>query len=62
MDVDGHGTHCTSLAAKFAPNAEIYVGRVFGKSVTDKNSPAIVAKVSIKIYACLEIHITNHLG
>jgi len=45
-DSNGHGTHCTSLVAKFAPNAELYVGRVFENSQADDNSPKILAKVS----------------
>jgi subtilisin family serine protease len=44
-DLDGHGTHCTSLIAKFAPNAEIYVGRVFRESEAAEDSVAIVTKV-----------------
>ena len=44
-DLDGHGTHCTSILAKLAPNAEIFVARVFRKSWADYNSVAIVTKV-----------------
>ncbi|KAE8448393.1 hypothetical protein EG329_009457 [Mollisiaceae sp. DMI_Dod_QoI] len=43
-DLDGHGTHCASLLIKFAPNAEIYVGRVFRRSRAVASSPAVVAK------------------
>lgn len=43
-DLDGHGTHCASLVAKFAPNCEIYVGRVFRRSVAEEGSAKIVAK------------------
>jgi subtilisin family serine protease len=48
-DLDGHGTHCTSLVAKFAPNSEIYVGRVFKISKAVEDSPVILAKVSLRI-------------
>ena len=44
-DLDGHGTHCTSILAKLAPNAEIFVARVFRKSWADNSSVAIVTKV-----------------
>jgi subtilisin family serine protease len=44
-DLDGHGTHCTSILAKLAPNAEIFVARVFQKSRADDSSVAIVTKV-----------------
>lgn len=45
-DLDGHGTHSVSLIAKFAPNAEIYAGRVFRQSVAAEGNAEIVAKVS----------------
>lgn len=48
-DLDGHGTHCTSLVAKFAPNAEIYVGRVFKTSKAVEDSPTILAEVNLKV-------------
>jgi subtilisin family serine protease len=44
-DLDGHGTHCTSILATLAPNAEIFVARVFQKSWADNSSVAIVTKV-----------------
>lgn len=44
-DLDGHGTHCTSVVMKFAPNAEVYVGRVFGKSVAEEHSPEVLNQV-----------------
>jgi subtilisin family serine protease len=44
-DLDGHGTHCTSILANLAPNAEIFVARVFRKSWADSSSVAIVTKV-----------------
>ncbi|PVH72788.1 subtilisin-like protein [Cadophora sp. DSE1049] len=43
-DDDGHGTHCTSLALKYAPNAEIFAGRVFRKSEADTDSCDILTK------------------
>ncbi|PHH90783.1 hypothetical protein CDD83_2674 [Cordyceps sp. RAO-2017] len=43
-DLDGHGTHCTSILLKHAPNAQVYSGRVFRRSRADKDSPVIVAK------------------
>ena len=45
IDTDGHGTHCTSLLLNYAPNAEIFAGRVFRTSEADDNSAAILAKV-----------------
>jgi subtilisin family serine protease len=45
LDLDGHGTHCTSLLLKFAPNAEIYVGRVFRKSEAEESSCVVLANV-----------------
>jgi subtilisin family serine protease len=56
-DDDGHGTHCTSILAKLAPNAEIYVGRVFQISQAVEDSAAVVTKV---IQICQ--HITMQLG
>jgi subtilisin family serine protease len=44
-DLNGHGTHCTSVLAKFAPNAEIYVGRVFRTNQASDASPEILKKV-----------------
>ncbi|RDL37538.1 uncharacterized protein BP5553_04971 [Venustampulla echinocandica] len=43
-DIDGHGTHCSSILAKLAPNAEIYVGRVLVKSQAERNSPATLTR------------------
>ncbi|KFY06829.1 hypothetical protein V492_07706 [Pseudogymnoascus sp. VKM F-4246] len=43
-DLSGHGTHCTSVVAKFAPNAEIYVGRVFQTSQASDTSPEVLKK------------------
>ncbi|KAL6403076.1 hypothetical protein AUP68_12408 [Ilyonectria robusta] len=43
VDADGHGTHCTSLLLKFAPNAEVYVARVFKKSHSSDTRPMIRA-------------------
>ncbi|KAL8342010.1 hypothetical protein RB598_003769 [Gaeumannomyces tritici] len=34
-DRDGHGTHCASLLRKVAPDAEIYVAKVFDKNQFD---------------------------
>ena len=41
-DDDGHGTHCAMVAHKVAPNADIYIARIFknrknvsGKFVAD---------------------------
>lgn len=48
IDLDGHGTHCASILAKLAPNAEIFVGRVFQHSQAVENSAAIVAKVNFQ--------------
>lgn len=45
-DLDGHGTHCTSLLLNNAPNAEIYAGRVFRKSRAEDSSAATLAEVS----------------
>ncbi|CZR51368.1 uncharacterized protein PAC_01243 [Phialocephala subalpina] len=42
-DLDGHGTHCTSLLLKFAPNAEIHIGRVFQRSHAPSSSLATLA-------------------
>jgi hypothetical protein len=44
-DDDGHGTHYTSVLAKLAPNAEIYVGRVFQSSRAVEDSIDVVNKV-----------------
>ncbi|KAH6706260.1 peptidase S8/S53 domain-containing protein [Leptodontidium sp. MPI-SDFR-AT-0119] len=41
-DDDGHGTHCTSIALQYAPNAEIFVGRVFRKRQADPGSCGIL--------------------
>ncbi|KAK0111238.1 hypothetical protein ONS95_001611 [Cadophora gregata] len=43
-DSDGHGTHCTSLALRYAPNAEIFAGRVFRKNEADTDSFSILTK------------------
>jgi hypothetical protein len=45
-DLDGHGTHCTSLLLKFAPNAEIHIGRVFERSHAPESRLKTLATVS----------------
>jgi hypothetical protein len=45
-DLDGHGTHCTSLVLKYAPNAEVYAGRVFRKGQAEPTSCATLTKVN----------------
>jgi subtilisin family serine protease len=44
-DDDGHGTHCTSLVLKYAPNTEVFAARVFRKSQADGDSCRILTKV-----------------
>jgi subtilisin family serine protease len=44
IDNDGHGTHCTSVVLKYAPNAEVYAGRVFRKSRADGRSAEVLTK------------------
>lgn len=51
-DEDGHGTHCTSLVLKHAPNAEVFSGRVFRTSKADKDSCSILTKVKPVSYLC----------
>lgn len=45
-DDAGHGTHLAVLLRKIAPNAAVYVGRVFKKNPT-KNSANNIAEVKI---------------
>lgn len=49
-DKSGHGTHCTSILAKFAPNAELYIGRVFEGNQADERSAKTVTKVRSGVY------------
>jgi subtilisin family serine protease len=49
VDLGGHGTHCASQVLKLAPNAEVYIGRVFRSNQAESSSPAILAKVSLVI-------------
>lgn len=46
-DESGHGTHCTSLLLKYAPNAEVFVGRVFRTTKADDSSCDILTKVKL---------------
>jgi subtilisin family serine protease len=39
VDLDGHGTHSAALLMKVAPEAEVYVARVFKSGTSDKDSP-----------------------
>ncbi|KLU89426.1 hypothetical protein MAPG_08397 [Magnaporthiopsis poae ATCC 64411] len=43
-DHDGHGTHCASLLRKVAPDAEIYVAKVFGKNEFDLTQARNISK------------------
>ena len=58
-DEDGHGTHCAMVAHKVAPNADIYVARVFQNRRTVYGTH--VAKVSNWEFTAT--HLTGkHLG
>jgi subtilisin family serine protease len=46
-DLHGHGTHTAHLLLKTAPNASIYVARVFRTTKADRNTAQLVAKVSL---------------
>lgn len=66
-DDDGHGTHCTSIALQYAPNAEIFVGRVFRKRQADSGSCGILTMVSqletskpLELSDLLELVSANH--
>lgn len=48
-DLDGHGTHCTSVLLKLAPNTETYIGRVFRKSKAPSSSLETLIKVKARI-------------
>ena len=45
LDLDGHGTHCVSLVLRHAPNAEVFVGRVFEKRNADSSCLQTLADV-----------------
>lgn len=45
IDQSGHGTHCASLILKYAPNAELFVGRVFRNNEADNESCGILTEV-----------------
>jgi subtilisin family serine protease len=55
-DLDGHGTHCTSLLLKFAPNAEIHIGRVFQRSRAPASSLVTLANVSYSERLSISTH------
>jgi subtilisin family serine protease len=44
-DEDGHGTHCVSLLRKVAPDAEIYVAKVFSHKEIDLTQAMNIPKV-----------------
>jgi hypothetical protein len=44
VDSDGHGTHSAGLLMKVAPEAEIYVARVFKKKYDDNSSLETIKK------------------
>lgn len=46
-DVHGHGTHTAHLLLKTAPNASIYVARVFRRMTATRNTPGLLAEVSL---------------
>ena len=46
-DTNGHGTHSAHLLLKTAPNAAIYVARVFEKAKANKRTPDLVSEVSL---------------
>lgn len=43
VDTDGHGTHITVLLNKVAPDADIYVAKVFEKRSGDSHQPVVQA-------------------
>lgn len=45
IDTCGHGTHTAHLLLKTAPNASIYVARVFRTTKAEKNTASLVANV-----------------
>ncbi|OHF02880.1 hypothetical protein CORC01_01638 [Colletotrichum orchidophilum] len=45
-DYDGHGTHCASLLRKAAPDAEIYVAKVFSRNEFDLKQAGKISEVN----------------
>lgn len=48
MDIVGHGTHSAALVLKVAPNASLYIAKVFDSAVGIADTPKNVARVSTK--------------
>lgn len=51
-DIDGHGTHCAMVAHKVAPDADIYVARIF------RDRKSVCGDYVIKVSFCLMTLIT----
>lgn len=57
-DTDGHGTHCAMVAHKVAPNADIYVARIF----KDRNSVRGEYVVEVSFLPCNAHDAHDHAG
>lgn len=51
-DIDGHGTHCAMVAHKVAPDADIYVARIF------RDRKSVCGDYVIEVRFCIMILIT----
>lgn len=57
-DEDGHGTHCASLLRKIAPDAEIYILKVFSRNEFDLKQARNISKVRRSV-GCLPLSKTG---
>lgn len=57
-DEDGHGTHCASLLRKIAPDAEIYILKVFSRNEFDLKEARNISKVRRSV-GCLPLSKTG---
>lgn len=56
MDIVGHGTHSAALVLKVAPNASLYIAKVFDSTIGIAETPKNVAKVSTKRKKYISVH------
>lgn len=56
VDIVGHGTHSAALVLKVAPNASLYIAKVFDSAIGIAETPKNVAKVGTKRMKYIFLH------